>query len=56
MPVSLMGNFHFWCAKTTIFGPSYTILAHFEPFWMGTLSKMMGNFKILATALVQSTL
>ena len=29
------------------------ILDHCRPFWTGTLSKMMGNFKILAKALVQ---
>ena len=33
---------HFW--------PFYTILAHFVPFWMGILSKMTGNFIILAKA------
>ena len=35
----------------TILDHFNTILAHFEPFLMGTLSKMMGNFKILAKAL-----
>ena len=30
----------------------YTILAHFGPFWTGTHSKMMCNFKILTKALI----
>ena len=36
----------------TIFGPFYTIdVAHFGPFSMRILSRMMCNFKILAKAL-----
>ena len=63
MPVILMGNFRFGRAKKLSnsrfrrakkyqFEPFYTILAHFVPFWMVTLSKMMGNFKIVAKALM----
>ena len=38
--------------KNDHFGPFYTILALFKPFSMGTLSKMMGNIRILAKALI----
>ena len=50
MAVILTGNLRF---RTTNyhFGPFYTILDHFRSFWMGTLSKMTGNFKILAKVL-----
>ena len=48
MPFILMGNFHFLLGKKL---PFYTILDYFRPFWMGTLSKMKGNLKILAKAL-----
>ena len=53
MPIILMDNFHFWRAKNDNFGP-FTILAHLDhlsPLWMGTFSKMMDNFKIVAKAL-----
>ena len=37
---------------TSIFdGQKKTSLHNFSPFWMGTLTAMMGNFKILAKAL-----
>ena len=59
MPVFLSGNFHFWRAKND---PIWTILYnfspfwwyHFRPFWIGTLLKMVYNFKILAKALESS--
>ena len=51
----LTGNFRVWRAKNYHFGPFYTILSHFWPFWMCTFSKMMGNFKILAKALVNTS-
>ena len=37
--------------KINHFGPFYKILAHFKPFQMSTLSKMMVNFKIICEAL-----
>ena len=60
MPIILMGN-------SSIFGGQKMtnldhfiqfepILDHFRPFWMGTLSKVMVNFKIpLAKALLVPT-
>ena len=54
MHVILMGNFRFWRAKKmpNLDHKSYNFLIHFGPFWMGTHSKMMGNFNILAKAMV----
>ena len=52
MAVILTGNYRFWQAKYYNSVSFYTILAHFWIFWTGTLSKMTGNFKILAKVLV----
>ena len=55
MLIILTDNFHFWRTKITIlehFIQSLPILDHFTPFWMGTLSKIMVNYKILTKALM----
>ena len=51
MPIILTCSFHFWRATNNNFGAFYTILDHFMT---SSLSKMMGNFKILAKALPTS--
>ena len=52
MPVISMGITSVFDRLKMTTLPLYTILTHFRPFWMGTFSKMTGNFKILAKALV----
>ena len=56
MPVILTGNFLFWQAKNDQFGLFYIISAHFGPLLTildgHSFKKMMGNFRILAKALV----
>ena len=57
MSVILTGNLRFGGPKMTNLDHFITILVHFghRPFWVGTLSKITGNFKILAKTLPTCT-
>ena len=49
MLIILIDNLDFLLGKKLSL---FTSLAHFDPFWMGTLSNMMSRFKILAKTLI----